>query len=315
MLGGARGLRMDRHSPELSDLIVEYDPSTLERRDVRRQAVLARLAEARAPWPARRVARGLPVRGDVLDPDAMDGSLVRAHLELQRLHEEFRIGTMVRDLLRPMIDFARRHTGERRIRIVDLGCGLGFMLRWLAARGDLGRDVELIGADYNRALLAAAQRLADEEGLACRFVAASAFALREPAHIVLSTGVLHHFRGDDLAAVFTQHERSTVAGFVHIDVRPSLVAPIGSWVFHQARMREPLARFDGVQSTVRAHRADTLRDAVARGAPSFALGMLDARPGIRGLLRIFQAAIGMRTREPRCLREAYASWGRRFESV
>jgi SAM-dependent methyltransferase len=249
----------------------------------------------------------------MLDRQAVDAVLIRSHLELQRLHEEFHVGAMMRDLVIPMIAIARERIGRRAVRVVDLGCGLGFVLRWLAARGGLGADVELIGADCNRVLARAAQRLADEERLACRFVAGNAFTLRQPADVVISTGVLHHFRRDDLDAVFAQHERSAAIGFVHVDIRPSLVAPLGSWVFHQARMREPLARFDGVRSAVRAHDAGTLRAAATRGAPGFTLAMVDARPGLRGLLRIFQAAVGARGVTGERLREAYGAFGSRID--
>jgi SAM-dependent methyltransferase len=212
-----------------------------------------------------------------------------------------------------MIDLARQRAGGRPIRVVDLGCGIGYVVRWLAARGGLGADVELIGADCNRALITAAQRLAAEESLDCRFVAANAFALREPADVIISIGVLHHFRGDGLAAVFAQHERSPATGFVHVDIRPTPIAPIGSWIFHRARMREPLARFDGVRSVVRAHRAETLRQAIGAGAPGFAPALVDARPGVAGLLRIFQAVLGARGHEGGALAQAYRGFGRRFE--
>jgi SAM-dependent methyltransferase len=303
---------MARFDAEISDLIVAYDPATLERRDVERRAVLERMRELGLPGAASRVVERLDASHAMLDRREVDGILIRSHLELQRLHEEFRVGALMRELLAPMIALARAR-GRRRVRVVDLGCGLGFMVRWLAARGELGDDVELVGADYNRALVAAAQRLADDEGLACTFVAANAFALREPADVVMSTGVLHHFRGDDLVAVFGQHERSGVLGFVHADIRPSRIAPLGSWIFHRARMREPLARFDGVWSTARAHPAATLRDAIGRGAPSFTLGTVDARPGLAGLLRIFQVVVGLRASGPAELRTAYAGLGSRFE--
>jgi SAM-dependent methyltransferase len=296
---------VDRFGPEISDLIVDYDPLTLERRDVAKATVLDRLRERRA----LRIARTLDETGNVLDRAAVDGILVRSHLELQRLHEEFRVGALMRSLLVPMLDAIRR-ARPGRIRIVDLGCGIGFIVRWLAARGELGSDVDLIGADYNLALVGAAQRLAAAEQLPCRFVAGNAFALHEPATIYISTGVLHHFRGDDLAAVFSEHERQSEAiGFVHLDIRPSWVAPLGSWIFHRARMREPLAQFDGYWSTVRAHDAATLRTAAIGGAPGFAIGMIDARPGLRGLLRIFQATLGLRGGE---LGSTYASFGKRF---
>jgi hypothetical protein len=125
--------------------------------------------------------------------------------------------------------------------------------------------------------------------------------------------VLHHFRGDALAAVFADHERSPVRGFVHVDIRPTPLAPIGSWLFHRARMRQPLARFDGVRSAIRAHDHATLGRAVAAGAPGFTLALLDAHPGLAGLLRIFQAAVGVRGVEGPRLRQAYASFGRRVQ--
>ena len=302
---------MDRFAPEISDLIVDYDPATLARRDVTKASVLERLQGA--PAFARRIAASLAARDELLDRDAIDGILVRSHLELQRLHEEFRVGAMMRDLLAPMIALVKRDCAGP-VRIVDLGCGLGFVVRWLAARAGFGPEVELVGADYNHALVAAAQRLADREQLRCRFVEGNAFELREPAHIVISTGVLHHFRGDDLEAVFAHHERASVAAFVHVDIRPSRVAPLGSWIFHQARMREPLAKFDGYWSTVRAHPAARLREA-AGSAPGFAIATVDARPGLAGLLRIFQAAIGVRSRYAAELPGAYAAFGRRFEAA
>jgi SAM-dependent methyltransferase len=291
-------------APEISDLIVDYEPATLARRDVDKATVLAGLAKA--PRRARAIAAALRDQGGVLDRAHVDGVLVRSHLELQRLHEEFRVGEMMRALLVPLLDLVRAATTERPVRVVDLGCGMGFIVRWLAARGQLGDDVDLVGADYNSALLHAARRLAEEEQLRCRFVAANAFSLEHPAHVVMSTGVLHHFRGDALATVFGEHEKSGALAFLHADIRPSFVAPLGAWIFHQARMREPLARFDGYWSAVRAHPAATIRAAIPA---CYHVAMVDARPGLAGLLRIFQVAIGSRTGD---LAAAYAHLGRRL---
>jgi 2-polyprenyl-3-methyl-5-hydroxy-6-metoxy-1,4-benzoquinol methylase len=301
---------MDRFGPEVSDLIVDYDPVSLTRRDVRKEAVLEALA--RSPRITRRLARSLPAQDGVLVRADVDGVLVRSHLELQRLHEEFRVGPMILGFVRPLIELVRTATGRKHCRLVDLGCGMGYIVRWLATHGELA-DVELIGADYNLALLHAAQQLAREENLPCRFVAANAFALEEPADIVMSTGVLHHFRGPSLDSLFAAHERSNATAFLHADIRPSRIAPLGAWIFHQARMREPLAQFDGYWSAVRAHDATTLRTSVATSAPSFALGMIDARTSLLGLLRIFQLAVGVRRGHVGELARAYAPLGRRFE--
>lgn len=291
-------------SPELSDLIVDYDPRTLERRDVALATVLARVGPSRS---ARAVARRLARADGLLDRDRVDEVLVRSHLELQRLHEEFRVGDLLCALLAPMLELVRERIGDRRVRIVDLGCGLGYIVRWLAAGRRLGPGVDLIGVDCNRVLVTAAQRLAEDEWLDCRFICANAFALDEPADIIMSTGVLHHFRDEALAAVFANHERAPATGFVHVDIRPSRLAPIGSWIFHRARMRQPLAQFDGVRSAVRAHSAGALCAAAAASAPSFTRATVDARPGIAGLLRIFQAVLGLRGVDGDRLQAAYAA--------
>ncbi|HUS31062.1 MAG TPA: class I SAM-dependent methyltransferase [Kofleriaceae bacterium] len=309
----------DQFGPEVSDVIVDYDASTLARRDVLKDRALAALAQS--PAIARRLARNLSATADGhIVRSEVDGILIRSHLELQRLHEEFRIAPMMRDLLRPLIALAREATGRKRIRIVDLGCGMGFIVRWLAANGELGADrgdVELIGADYNLALLEAAKRLATDEMLPVRFVAANAFELDDaPADIVMSTGVLHHFRGTSLDDLFANHERSSAVAFLHADIRPSVVAPPGSWVFHRARMREPLAKFDGYWSAVRAHDAQTLRKSIASSAPGFALGLVDAKiTSVLALLRIFQVAVAVRRPHVASLAQSYKHLGRRFEVV
>jgi 2-polyprenyl-3-methyl-5-hydroxy-6-metoxy-1,4-benzoquinol methylase len=303
---------MELYGPEISDVVVDYDPVTLVRREVTKREAIDRLRAANMPARARRIAGRLATHGEVLDPDAVDGVLLRSHLELQRLHEEFRVGVLMRQLLMPVIELVG-HSHDGPIRVVDLGCGLGFITRWLARHGELDARIELIGADYNHTLVTAAQRLADEEQLKCRFVVANAFALTEPAHVVISTGVLHHFRGDALAAVFREHARAGVAAFVHLDIRPSFIAPIGSWIFHRSRMREPLAQFDGYWSTVRAHHAHTLV-AAAREATEYTLGTIDTRAGLLALIRIFQAVVGVRGIGATDVAAAFSPLGARYQT-
>jgi hypothetical protein len=73
---------MDAFGPEISDLVVDYDPQTLQRGRVEKARVLAKLTGRAAA-----VVRSMPERDGALDPEAVDGTLVRAHLEIQRLHE------------------------------------------------------------------------------------------------------------------------------------------------------------------------------------------------------------------------------------
>jgi SAM-dependent methyltransferase len=301
----------DPFGPEISDLIVDYDPDTLERRPVRKDHVIARLREEGRAVPLR-VAEAMSARGGELDAAEIDRTLVRSHLELQRLHEEFRVGRTILQLLAPLVALARESTRARPIRVCDIGCGLGYVARWLTASGGLGDDVEIVGVDYNRALLAVAEKLAQDERIPCRFLVANAFRLETPAHLYMSTGVLHHFRGEDLVRFFREHDREATVGFVHVDLRPSWLSPIGSWIFHQARMKEPLARWDGYWSAVRAHDAATLVAASRQGAPAFHLATVDTTPGVYTPTRIFQAVLGVRADRVEALRRVYAPLGRRI---
>jgi SAM-dependent methyltransferase len=280
-------------APEISDLIVAYDPDTLERRPVRRSDVVAELRRAGREGGARIVA-ALPARDDVLDAAEIDALLVRVHAELQRLSQEMRQGDRVRLLLAPILDALRASGAPRPLRVVDVGCGPGYVLRWLAARGDLGDDVELIGCDYNRALVEAASAAAREEALRCRFLVANAFTLAEPATVFLSTGVVHHFRGPDLTSFFRRQAGAGAGAFLHFDTKPTYLAGLGAWIFHRARMREPLSRHDGVLSAQRAHHGSTLLACAREGAPDLACGLFDGKVGVFPVTRILQAVVGLR---------------------
>jgi SAM-dependent methyltransferase len=277
--------------PEISDLVVAYDAATLARLPVRRDDVLSELlrhgmgraARIVAPWPAP---------GGVLDADFVDGVLLRAHHELLRLSEEFQQGKRVHAILQPVLEALRAGGVPPPYRVVDVGCGLGFVVRWLAAKGDLGADVTLVGCDYNAALIGRAQALAAEERLACRFAVANAFRLAEPATVFMSTGVMHHFRGDSLPRFLAQ--QANAHAFVHSDIKPTYLAPLGSWLFHKARMREPLAHHDGVLSALRAHAGAALVAAARASCLDLAVGLLDGRREAVPVLRVMQALVGVR---------------------
>lgn len=239
----------------------------------------------------RLVARW-PARSGVLDEEHVDGVLLRSHLELQRLSEEFQQGARMARLLVPLLGTLRAHGVPPPYRIVDVGCGPGYVIRWLAAHGTLGPDVELMGADYNAPLVRAANRFARAESLPCRFVVANAFQLEEPATIYLSTGVIHHVRGEGLTRFLG--EQSGALAFVHSDIKRSWLAPLGAWVFHVARMREPLARHDGVQSAVRAHAAVTLAAAAREACPHHDISVFDGREELFPVLKVMQALVGVR---------------------
>lgn len=282
-----------RLGPEITDLIVDYDAVTLERRDVQLSDVLNALA-AVGNRQALRIAAQLPTdSAGTLDSGRVDQLFVAVHTELQRLHEEFLHGERLLRLLRPLVDALLR-AGEPKLRIVDVGCGSGFVVRWLAAYAGFDPRVELIGCDYNRALVGAAQQAAEEEQLSCRFVVGNAYELREPAHVYLSMGVLHHFRGKSLVEFFEQQATPTTQAFIHFDIAPTWLAPLGAWLFHRTRMRTLIARHDGVLSAKRAQADDVLLGAARSGASQLRTALFALPSPWLPVTRVIRPVVGIR---------------------
>jgi hypothetical protein len=106
--------------------------------------VVARLTECGQDHAARIVSR-MPVVNGALDPGYVDALGLRVHRELQRLGEELQFGRRVAAVLGPVVAELRRSVGSL-VRIVDVGCGLGFVVRSLAATSVRGPDVELVAS-------------------------------------------------------------------------------------------------------------------------------------------------------------------------
>jgi SAM-dependent methyltransferase len=286
-------LTITRRGLEISDAIVSFDPVTFQRNPVQKANLISLFGEL-CNHEAVRIVRQIPERDGTLDPDAVDKILVTSHCEMQRMSEEFHHGRRVAELMKPILNALRAGGVSNPIRIVDIGCGTGFVIRWLAKSGSLGADVELIGADFNIALINEAQRLAEIENLPCQFVVANAFRLEQPATVFISTGILHHFRNEDLSYLLQQHCRPETCAFVHFDFHSSPMAPLGSWLFHIARMREPLARHDGVLSAVRAHKSRYLLDVTRTAAPEFISAIYGTRLWRLPIPRVFHSLVGIR---------------------
>jgi SAM-dependent methyltransferase len=288
-------LSLPREGPEISDRIVAFDSETLARQPVLKQDVIREFKSLNRP-DAVRVIEKLPADSDgTLNSKAVDDLLVTVHCEMQRISEEFQHGRRMAQLLGPLLEAVRPGKSDGPLRVVDIGCGTGFVLRWLAAHNAVPDDVELIGADYNAALIEEARRLASIEYLRCRFVVANAFQLDQPAAIYISTGILHHFRGSHLNDLLAQQAQPGTRAFLHFDFHQTAMAPFGSWLFHQVRMRQPLAWYDGILSAVRAYRAEELLAAARAAVPSFHSAIYGIRLWGWPIPRAFHSLVGIRS--------------------
>lgn len=259
---------------------------------VREEAVA--LLRSRGQPQAARIVSLLPARDGVLDAEATDALGLRIHRELQRLGEELQLGRRVASAVHTLLP-----PGGEPVRVVDVGCGLGHVLRSIAARGDLPAHVELVGVDLNPVLAEEAARLSAAEGLRCRFVAGDAFepglVVEDGARtVVVSSGLMHHLAPEDLDGFFAAQARLEVAAFAHWDIAPCLWSTMGAWLFHQARMREAVSRHDGVMSARRAHPAATLLAAAGRGAPDYAAEVREGSRWHPKALDVLRPLVGVR---------------------
>lgn len=281
---------------EITDLLWQVDADGVPV-PVAKADALIRLRE-RGQRRAARIVSAIPDADGVLDPGYVDALGFRVHCELQRLGEELQLGRRVTALLGPVVEAVRRR-GAGQVRVIDVGCGLGFVVRAMAACMALGRDVELVGVDLNPVLVAHARRLAEREGLACRFVQGDALrpgvAVDDGACcVVISSGLLHHLPEAGLEEFFAAQARLGVAAFAHWDIAPCLWSTLGAWVFHQARMREPVSRHDGVLSARRAYPAGTLEAAARSGAPGYDVRVPEGSRWHPRALDVLRPVVGIR---------------------
>lgn len=254
---------------EILDVLWHTEPDSGERLPVSRADAVARLHAAGQFRTARLVAR-LPHDGHHVDPDAVDRVFLEVHCELARLSETLCVPDRMASVIRPLIDQVRERVGGGAVRVVDVGCGVGFDMRAMAAHGSLGPDVEHWGLDLNSLLIEVAQTTAADEGLPVHFAIGDAFeasaVIDEPERTILvSQSLLHHLGTERLPEFFGHHREVGVAAFAHFDVNPGFWSTAGGWVLHRARMRHPVARHDGNLSMRRALRASVLVDSARSG--------------------------------------------------
>jgi SAM-dependent methyltransferase len=259
--------RYDRygHGVEVLDLIVDLDRAGAN--PVRVDAALHSCELAHDDWASRLIA-SIPARDGVLEQDPIDDLVIGVHREIDRLSSVARHGPRVRDALRPLIETLRAAGHPPPYRIVDQGCGTGYIIRWLAADG-VPDDVELVGVDVNPLLVDEARRLAADGGLACRFEIGDALEPDHEATVIVSTALLHHLSPADLVSYFTAQARGAAVGYLHIDLRPGAPTVLGVALVHGLLMRLPVSRHDGIRSAQRAHSPSVLAEAAQAGAPGF----------------------------------------------
>jgi len=192
-----------------------------------------------------------------------DARLTRALQDLRRINRLLGAYAATDRVLDPLL---QRHA---RLRILDVGCGLGDHLVHLARRADqFGCRADLIGTDANPVTVGHARahldahlspslrsrvrvEIADAQDLSCP---------DDAVDVVHAALLLHHFHGPDAVQLLAELRRVARRGLLINDLHRHPFAYAGSWLLSRLLRLAPMVQHDAPMSVRRGfRRAELLR--------------------------------------------------------
>jgi SAM-dependent methyltransferase len=119
------------------------------------------------------------------------------------------------------------------ITIVDLGCGSGDTLRFIARWGRKNKlKLKLIGVDINPMVIDCLNERSHEypEISGCSADASEYAANMQDVDVVISSLFFHHLNNHELIQIFTNLHKRCNFGLVFIDLKRSRTAYYSSWI-------------------------------------------------------------------------------------
>ena len=162
---------------------------------------------------------------ETMDDFAMEGEILRDALDKIAKINQLLGGNQL--TLRGVQDLIRNISKSNEIRIVDVGCGNGDMLRTLADFGLKNNlKFQLIGIDANNFTVSHAQKLSEEYSnisYQCEDVFDKPFGELK-YDIILCTLTLHHFKDNEIIYLLNVFNANANIGIVINDLQRSAVA-------------------------------------------------------------------------------------------
>ncbi|TVZ28274.1 hypothetical protein JM83_3388 [Gillisia sp. Hel_I_86] len=162
------------------------------------------------------------------------------------------------------IQFLLKNTPEKTtIRIADIGCGSGAVLREIANWGRKQKfDLELMGIDANPYTIEIAQRRSDYYP-EIKFEALNIFSeayKKQKYDIVLCTLTLHHFKNEEILELLNIFKDQSSIGIVINDLQRSKTAYVLFQAFCKMFINNEIARKDGLTSILRGFKKNDLKN-------------------------------------------------------
>lgn len=149
------------------------------------------------------------------------------------------------------------------VRIADVGCGSGAVLREIANWGRTQKfDLKLIGIDANPYAIEIAQRRSDyypEINFQALNIFSEAYKKQE-FDIVLCTLTLHHFKNEEILELLKTFNDQSKIGVIINDLQRSKTAYVLFQAFCKVFINNEIARKDGLTSILRGFKKKDLKN-------------------------------------------------------
>ena len=184
------------------------------------------------------------------DPDLPKDQHDHALRGLTTIHRFSGLVNRFWNALLPTLKQSQRDQSKR-LKIADVGCGDGYLLRQLSARATAaGFDIDWIGYDFSATACQLAAEKAGAAGADIRFdqVDILAAEMPEKVDVVLNSLFLHHFEAADVEAILKKFRDATTQAFIVEDLRRTVLGYRLAWYCGRLLTRSPIVHYDGVVS-------------------------------------------------------------------
>ncbi|MCM8570095.1 methyltransferase domain-containing protein [Gramella jeungdoensis] len=189
---------------------------------------------------------------EIMDDFELKGSELRKTLrDLEKINSWLGGNKITRKGIEKLL---HNHTKGRIVKIADIGCGNGAMMRKLAIWGrKKGYSFEFVGIDANSHTIQIAEELSKyypEISFLSLNILSDEFQKME-FDIILCTLTLHHFRDKEIISLVKQFHAQSRLGVVINDLHRSKIAYFLFQAFCSVFVNNEIARKDGLVSILR----------------------------------------------------------------